>query len=301
MCLELPLRLASGEISFREDQRCAHLDARGADILHTKEQTVHLRDYLMQRRTRLILLFAIVVCLVPVAVIVNRKTSLSEADILRRVASEDRAFLDVKLPKNVVPGFGMPPRENHKKEYRFRTDWFSKSIPVWEQVLAEFKGKPDVHYLEIGLFEGRSALWVLDNILTDPTSKLTGIDLFQDGPGAEGLKDVFFSNFKLSGQEDRSTILTGFSQVELRKLQPDSFDIIYIDGSHAAGDVLEDAVLSHRLLKKNGMLIFDDYLWGFDGPAHDRPKPAIDTFYAFFRDHYDVVHNGYQVMPRRKP
>ena len=142
---------------------------------------------------------------------------------------------------------------------------------------------------------------MLDNYLTHPTSRLTGIDPFIDVPTLEGFKDIFFANLKLSGQEDRATIMTGFSQVELRKLPVDAFDIIYIDGSHDADDVLEDAVLSHRLLKKGGLLIFDDYLGGLDGPPELRPKPAVDTFFAIFKEEYDVVHNGYQLLLRKKP
>ena len=44
-----------------------------------------------------------------------------------------------------------------------------------------------------------------------------------------------------------------FSPVTCQK-----YDIIYIDGSHEARDVLEDAVLAYRLLKIGGLLIFDD-------------------------------------------
>jgi len=60
------------------------------------------------------------------------------------------------------------------------------------------------------------------------------------------------------------------------------FDLIYVDGSHQASDVLADAVLSFHLLKNNGVIIFDDYLWyenfsyGID-PIRS-PKIAIDAF-----------------------
>ena len=37
-------------------------------------------------------------------------------------------------------------------------------------------------------------------------------------------------------------------------------DLIYIDGSHLAKDVLSDAILSWKLLKPSGVMIFDDYL-----------------------------------------
>ena len=38
-----------------------------------------------------------------------------------------------------------------------------------------------------------------------------------------------------------------------------NFDLIYIDASHYAPDVLSDAVLAFKLLKPGGILIFDDY------------------------------------------
>ena len=29
------------------------------------------------------------------------------------------------------------------------------------------------------MYEGRSSVWMLENVLTDPTSHLTGIDVFE--------------------------------------------------------------------------------------------------------------------------
>ena len=60
------------------------------------------------------------------------------------------------------------------------------------------------------------------------------------------------------------------------------FDFIYIDGSHQAPDVLYDALLSFRLLRVGGIMVFDDYLWaeniGFEHDPIRCPKPAIDAF-----------------------
>ena len=60
------------------------------------------------------------------------------------------------------------------------------------------------------------------------------------------------------------------------------FDFIYIDGSHRATDVLCDALLSFRLLKNNGVIVFDDYLWQEQLPYGIDPlrcpKIAIDAF-----------------------
>jgi predicted O-methyltransferase YrrM len=65
------------------------------------------------------------------------------------------------------------------------------------------------------------------------------------------------------------------------------FDLIYIDGSHQAPDVLTDAVMSFQLLKVGGVMIFDDYLWSMDKPGFQdvlkMPKPAIDAFINIFQ------------------
>ena len=75
--------------------------------------------------------------------------------------------------------------KHYAKEYDFSLDntfsGFIIQIPTWGKVLGPLKGKPDIHYLEIGVNQGRSAIWMLENILTHPTAKLTGIDLFPEG------------------------------------------------------------------------------------------------------------------------
>lgn len=200
-------------------------------------------------------------------------------------------------------GPNRPDDQTYHARYEFTQDWFTPHIPVWEAALASYRGKPGVTYLEVGLYEGRSAFWMLENILTDPTSHLTGIDLF-DGE----LKDRFFENLRRSGAEDRATIVIQPSQVELRKLPLESFDIIYIDGSHATPDVLEDAVLSYRLLKPGGVLIFDDYQWSGalnQGPlthdaSSDFPKAAIDSFVQCFADRVRVIHVANQLIVKKK-
>ena len=54
------------------------------------------------------------------------------------------------------------------------------------------------------------------------------------------------------------------------------------DGSHEAPDVLLDALLSFKLLKINGVIAFDEYLWqeNLDNipDVLRSPKIAIDAF-----------------------
>jgi hypothetical protein len=181
------------------------------------------------------------------------------------------------------------------KPYRFTADWFSADIPKWEKYLAPFKGKPNLCYLEIGVFEGRSVVWMLENILTHPTARFTCID-----PFFGDLMARFKENLKISGSLDKATIIKGFSQKKLKDLAPDSFHIIYIDGSHSAADVLADAVLSWPLLKNGGLLIFDDYAWRPEIPLELRPQPAIEVFLTAYRNRLEVLDLSYQAIFKKK-
>jgi hypothetical protein len=145
----------------------------------------------------------------------------------------------------------------------YTEDWFTSHIPLWEKILFRLKGQA-VQALEIGVFEGRSTVWLLDHILTHPSARLTWIDTFGGGTDhteldLAGLKQRFHANTarfqgKINGQ-------VGRSQDVLRGMTGARFDLVYIDGSHEAADVLSDAILAWPLLQTGGLLGFDDYDW----------------------------------------
>lgn len=185
--------------------------------------------------------------------------------------------------------------KHYLKKYDFSVDMFTfRVLPVWEETLGHLKGKPNINYLEIGVFEGGSAIWMLENILTDPTTKMTCIDIFP-----EPLREKFLSNLRISGFYEKATVIKGPSQVELRYLPLNSFDIIYIDGSHVAKDVLADAVLSWELLKTGGIMIFDDYKWEEKLPAELRPQIAIDSFISAFKNDVEIIYHNDQVILKK--
>jgi predicted O-methyltransferase YrrM len=184
--------------------------------------------------------------------------------------------------------------------YRFSSDWVSKCESDWRDLLTPLMGVRNVQALEVGSFEGRSAIWLLENVLTDPTSRLVCVDLF-DGSYAQ----VFDENIAASGAASRVERLAGPSGLVLRRLPPEpAFDFIYIDGSHQPLAVLEDAVLSWRLLRPGGLMAFDDYemaarrLADFSGIA--RPDIGIDAFLSAAADQLEVVLKGFQVIVRKK-
>jgi predicted O-methyltransferase YrrM len=164
-------------------------------------------------------------------------------------------------------------------------------------------GQP-ARYLEVGSFEGRSLLWMMMNIFTHPRARAVAID-----PCFTPFGDRLRRNLAISGVGPRVELVQGTSREKLWRLPRESFDVIMIDGSHLASDVLHDAVAAWELLKTGGVLIFDDYQLG---TSHDaafkrdialelRPRAAIDAFVRINRRDLEVLVADYQVVVRKKP
>ena len=105
-----------------------------------------------------------------------------------------------------------------------------------------------------------------------------------------------------AADSERVEVIKGFSQDVLPELEPQSYDLIYIDGSHLAGDVLFDSVYTWRLLRDGGLVIHDDYMWKFedDVPPDMRPLVAVDAFITGRRNTIEVVHRGRQLILRKR-
>src|SRR5688500_11645855 len=196
-----------------------------------------------------------------------------------------------------------PPLPHPK--YRFSYDWVSQHTKEWEKDLQHLKNKPGIRALEIGCFEGQSACWFLDNILTDPTSRLVCVDPFAV-PMATVLLRFFEAHFDLniaaSGAADRVTKLIGPSQVVIRTLQPVQFDFIYVDGSHKVGDVLQDAVLAWTVLRPGGVVMFDDYGLVDDvseGMMARAPGRALDAFMTILGSSATLLRRDWQLVLRK--
>jgi hypothetical protein len=181
--------------------------------------------------------------------------------------------------------------KEYKKQYTFTKNWFTHKIPLWTQLFKELKGKPDISYLEIGTFEGRSALWLLENILTNPTAKITIIDAFE-----ENSYKTFTSNVNLSGEANKFKILSGFSTERIKELPSNSVDLAYIDGSGKGIVMLSDLVSTWNLLKVDGIIICSRY--ALDAhliealelrPGDPGPIDAIDAFLKIYKPYIKIL------------
>jgi hypothetical protein len=190
--------------------------------------------------------------------------------------------------------------------FEFTNDWFSGNIPIWMRHLRHLQGQPGVRMLEIGVFEGRSTVWLLQNLLTGPEARLDCIETFAGGSEhqAQGIdmelvERRFDANVRRARGKTRVTKLRGTSRQMLRTLDVEAYDAVYVDGSHQAPDVLEDAVLAFPCLKRGGILIFDDYGWQWEWPELWSPRLGIDAFLYVYRERLELLHKEYQVLVRK--
>jgi predicted O-methyltransferase YrrM len=179
------------------------------------------------------------------------------------------------------------------RNYRFTFDFVSPVAEKWQTLLQPLREKTDLNALEIGSFEGRSAVWFLENLLTHPTDKLVCIDTFEVNEA------LFDHNISVSGASEKVTKLKGSSAVLVPPLPFASFDLIYIDGDHHVPNVFMDGILCWERLKPGGIMIFDDYLWRTDLPEEERPELAVDLCLHHIDGYYDLLLKGYQVIIRK--
>lgn len=185
--------------------------------------------------------------------------------------------------------------------YEFSNDWFDRTAKKnWHHLFAKHKPKK---YLEIGSFEGRSLCELIER--NDWTTHLdcTAIDTFEGGRehgdmDLAGLEKKFDANVSVALNRARNTCsvrkIVAKSEIALPRLinlgESNSFDFIYVDGSHEAPDVLFDAVNSMKLLKVGGILGFDDYTWNHTTrDITNTPKLAIDAFLQNFAGRYQFA------------
>ena len=182
------------------------------------------------------------------------------------------------------------------ESYEFTVDWFSPHLPNW---LTVTEGQRIAKILEIGSFEGRSACRMIEHFSKTEALEVYCIDSWaagfeHGGYDMEAVEHRFNRNMSRAVAETPHLVKVykhkGVSTTHLIALLANgharSFDLIFIDGSHVACDVMSDLVFAYYLCRVGGLIICDDYLWG--GGSHDgadplaTPRPAVDAFVTLF-------------------
>lgn len=183
-------------------------------------------------------------------------------------------------------------------------NWFLETATQenFARLLNEFSGKPNLQFLEIGSFCGNSAAWMMSNILTDPSSKLTCVDPWNGNIAHEqfsfGDVEAAFDE-QLKPYTNKLTKQKMYSEDYLMKNRNKQFDFIYIDGDHMPQAFMLDALLSWELLKPGGIMAIDDYTWSHPQGERYNPKQAIDMFVGMYSEHCILLEKNWQVWIKK--
>jgi predicted O-methyltransferase YrrM len=187
-------------------------------------------------------------------------------------------------------------------------DWFSHNIASWQQIFRDAGAPKSI--LEIGAYEGRSTVWMAENLLA-PGGEIVVVDHWLGSSTHEAaempnVEARFDANLELLGRRvpaARVVKMKASSAQALARLlvegRAGSFDFVYVDGSHEAPDVLTDATLAYPLLRVGGLIAFDDYGWRRFADVNDNPKAAVDAFTNVFWKKLALVSGGYQAFFRK--
>lgn len=171
--------------------------------------------------------------------------------------------------------------------YDFTSDWTSDRAPAWEAGLTQFMGTP-IEMVEIGTYEGRSAVWFLEHVLTHPQAKLHCVDCYSYGERKELGPNILQQAKQRAAHNLADFVATG--NCELHYLAASEWwqgstkkvGLIYVDGQHTFNAALTDFFCAWVRLQSGGVLICDDVwpAWYLTGrfAEHDTPLRALETF-----------------------
>lgn len=199
-------------------------------------------------------------------------------------------------------------------EIRYLRNWVKRKPREWKQHILPLQDTtPSIRLLEIGVFEGKSACWWLDNLLTRAGDFYLGIDPwnykimqgdFCDPRAMSQVHRTAIESLKLYGdkvQLYRGTTVQAFRPApELEQvLRPESFGVAYIDGDHETPGVMFDSVHVWPLVQTGGIILWDDW-----NSANNRRKyvwfrSSLSKFLALVKGKHEILWEGAQLGIRK--
>ena len=160
------------------------------------------------------------------------------------------------------------------KNKRITNDYFSMHSYNFFKYLNFLEG--NFNYLEIGTYEGNSAMFVAN---TFPKSKVYCVDNWNktEEYGDQNF-DIVEKNFDYNTSSFNNILKFKNNSDDFFKKNNTLFEVIYIDGYHKDFQVLKDCRNAWKILKKNGLLICDDYIWNFYENIKENPCYSINKF-----------------------
>ena len=186
------------------------------------------------------------------------------------------------------------------KKFNYTNNWFDRNIYISMKLLQKIFTNKTIKILEIGTHEGKSAVWMLENLCRADNSTLTSIDPYNVSDKTSPLNNetynLFINNIQLCTQYSKFNQYIDYSNNVMPKLiqENKTYDLIYIDGSHIYEDSLDDMNHAHHLLQKDGIMLLDDV--GYDYTKSTSVNGALKTFLNNHKDTYKILLQEWQWM-----
>ena len=180
------------------------------------------------------------------------------------------------------------------------------------KMLSTFISYKNCNILEIGTYVGTSLIAMLQYL---PQATATAIDSWKNydeiysGSSIDYLKQIeennaetiFKNNIQIAGLVDKVTSRKGDSSKILIELltENNKFDFIYVDGSHKCLDCYADCLLSWPLLKSDGIMAIDDYLYKTTNNVLDHVSAGVDHFLSKIEGEYKMLNSGYRIFIKK--
>lgn len=181
------------------------------------------------------------------------------------------------------------------RDFEFSYDFVSNNLPYAAPLIRAFDqahGSEPIRYLEIGAYEGLNLAfmdWLLpgriEATVIDPwfDERINPDETYHE------VQERFHRNVARMGFRAMDA-RRGFSSDLLPVLRQEGqrFDMVYIDGSHTALDVMVDMCCCTGLLRTGGMMILDDYWHDVSDISGPGVKQAVDRFLDIFHPYFRV-------------
>jgi len=171
------------------------------------------------------------------------------------------------------------------KDKKITNDFFSSNTYNFYSFCSKINS--NFRYLEIGSYEGNSALFIANSF------KFSKIYCVDNWVGTQEYTNHNFQNIENNFDYN----IKNYSNINKIKDTSDNFflkndfffEVIYIDGYHQGSQVYKDCINSWKFLKKNGFLICDDYIWNGYEDIKENPCFAINKFLTEIKNNYKLL------------
>lgn len=185
-------------------------------------------------------------------------------------------------------------------KYKFSVLWSKSAIYHWDKIFTKFKlYNKKISILEIGSYEGFSTLFFLENF---KKSNITCVDTWKnyDENALVNFSDIekTFNKNTYKFKRKISKFKMNSNKFFNQNFNKKKYDLIYIDGDHHFKTVYKDLKSSYELLKKNGIMIIDDFLTYnfYKNNLNENPFGAVIVFLNKYQKNIKIIQITNQII-----